>query len=325
MVVPFVSPTYWSVLPVLGLAFPVLVVACIVLALIWLTISKRRAILPLLMVVIALAFMPRYINFGAVSIAPDTFTIATYNLSNALAGYDRQKEKRASKRERLEDFLHQLRPIDIVCVQERGAFAAEVLAAVFNEHYTHSHKGKGAAILSRFPIVDQGIIDFGTVTNSCLWADLRVGDGIVRVYSTHFQSNMITMDTKRILDGEAPAKQGRGFRVRRVFKNFVANHLIRLDQGKLVKQHIASSPYPVLLCGDFNDVPMSRLYQSFADILDDSFIDRGAGLATTFAGHIPFLRIDYIWLSKTLEAHSHKVVKGSGFSDHNPVVVEVGI
>lgn len=325
MVVPFVSPTIWSVLPVLGLLFPLLLVLCLVMAVLWLAVDRRYASLPVVMVLVALFFVPRYFNLGSSSHSAATFSIATFNLSNAIAGYDREKLKRETKREKLEDFLHQLRPIDILCVQERGSFAAEVLESVFNEHYTHSHKGKGAAILSRFPMVDQGMIDFGTVTNSCLWADLQIGDDVVRVYSTHFQSNMITMDTKRILEGDPPAQQKTGLRLRRVFRNFVANHIKRLDQGKLVKQHIANSPYPVLLCGDFNDVPMSRLYQTFSDILSDSFIVKGSGLSTTFAGHIPFLRIDYVWLSATLEAHSHHVVKGSGFSDHHPVVVEVSI
>lgn len=325
---PLISPASIPALPLFGLAYPILMILATLLLIYWLFAAPKRSFLPLIMLLIGMVYSTRYFSLGGSSSGTQesVCTVATYNLSNALSGYDRIETVRETKRQLLEDYLHQLRPTDIICVQERGAFASEVLASVFNEHQLHSHKAKGTAILSRYPIVDSGIIDFGTKTNSCVWADLTIGSSTVRVYSVHLQSNMITQDTKRLMEGDAiPSKKSPLSRLRRVVGNFLTNHRKRIAQSKLIKQHVDQSPHPVIVCGDFNDTPMSTTYQTFATDLQDSFVSRGRGFASTFAGHIPFLRIDYVWASPSFDFRSHEVLKEQVYSDHYPVVVELSI
>ncbi len=79
-----------------------------------------------------------------------------------------------------------------------------------------------------------------------------------------------------------------------------------------------SSPFPILVCGDFNDLPNSYAYQKIAKGLEDSFLKKGNGIGSTFIGKIPFLRIDYI-----LHSHHFETIKinihPQELSDHKAI------
>lgn len=321
---PQIDPTYLPWLPIFGLVFPLLALGNVLLVIVWLLAKDKRVILPLLMLLLSLIYLDRFVGISDEQpiVDSDAFTIATYNMSNAVSGYDREADKRHSKRQKLEKYLHLLRPADILCVQEKGAFATDVIKSVFNEHELYSHAQKGAAILTRFPIIDRGFIDFGTITNSCLWADLVIGPDTVRVYSVHLQSNMITNDTKNVIANGDLQEEKTWQGIRRILGKFSTNHQKRIQQSHMIAEHIGSSAHPVVLCGDLNDTPMSYTYSLLTRGLADSFIERGRGLASTYADNIPLLRIDYILSSPSIEVLSHSV-KQSPYSDHYPLVVEL--
>jgi endonuclease/exonuclease/phosphatase family metal-dependent hydrolase len=73
---------------------------------------------------------------------------------------------------------------------------------------------------------------------------------------------------------------------------------MRARQAEILREHIAASPHPVIVCGDFNDTPLSYSYRLMSKGLKDSFMEKGWGLGTTYAGALPALRIDYILCSQ---------------------------
>ena len=87
---------------------------------------------------------------------------------------------------------------------------------------------------------------------------------------------------------------------------------------------IKNSPYPVVLCGDFNDTPVSYCYNVVSKSLEDSFIESGSGVGTTYIGKIPSNRIDYIFHSDQLESMEFKTHQVS-YSDHKPISCYVGL
>lgn len=322
MLAPHVEPHLFPWLPLFGLVFPFLFIANVLLVVNWLLRRSKKVLLPLSVLVVSLLYVDRFFGFASSESqsVPGMFTVATYNMGNARAGYDRDQDKRNTKRQKLEKYLDLLGPADIICIQEKGAFATDVLQSVFDEHNHYTHKDKGAAILTRYDILDQGVIDFGTKTNSCLWADLKVAEDILRVYSVHLQSNMITNDAKQVIrDGDLQQDQT-WQRIRRILRRFTTNHQTRVDQSHLIAEHIAQSPHPVLLCGDLNDTPMSYTYEVLTTGLKDSFLAQGKGLASTYADDIPFLRIDYVLAGDNVDIIAHDV-KPAPYSDHYPVVV----
>jgi endonuclease/exonuclease/phosphatase family metal-dependent hydrolase len=92
----------------------------------------------------------------------------------------------------------------------------------------------------------------------------------------------------------------------------------------MVADHIESSPYPVIICGDFNDPPSSYTYNRISSRLKDAFVEAGSGLGNTYNGIIPLLRIDYILHSPQLNSGQFRVIE-ENFSDHFPITCQLEI
>ena len=91
-----------------------------------------------------------------------------------------------------------------------------------------------------------------------------------------------------------------------------------------VKEEILKSPHPVILCGDFNDVPNSYAYQQMRSMLQDAFLQKGQGIGRTFLKIFPTLRIDYIFCPKAYEIQNFKTHQW-GMSDHNAIEASFSI
>lgn len=83
-------------------------------------------------------------------------------------------------------------------------------------------------------------------------------------------------------------------------------------------RHVNSSPYKVILAGDFNDTPVSYFYRQVTDKLYDSFTESGNGFGSTYNGIFPLLRIDYIFHGEGLHSYNH-TVHSEQLSDHYAV------
>lgn len=83
--------------------------------------------------------------------------------------------------------------------------------------------------------------------------------------------------------------------------------------------------YPVIICGDFNDVPGSYVYSTIKGKLSDAFTGKGAGLGRTYRHIFPTLRIDYIFYDNdalSIEGYKRPDV---GLSDHYPVIANFSL
>ena len=95
----------------------------------------------------------------------------------------------------------------------------------------------------------------------------------------------------------------------------------RAKQSRILAEHISQSPYPTMVCGDFNDTPVSYCYQTVSKNLTDAFVSCRRGIGQTYVGKIPLLRIDYIFHSKDIESLSFKI-HPENYSDHHPISTE---
>ena len=93
---------------------------------------------------------------------------------------------------------------------------------------------------------------------------------------------------------------------------------IRARQARTVAAHIRRCPYPVIVCGDFNDTPLSYTYHVLGKQLQDAFAEAGFGLSNTYNGLLPSFRIDYILYSSHFKAVSYSCDR-IDLSDHFPV------
>ena len=181
------------------------------------------------------------------------------------------------------------------------------------------HKNFGLATFSYYPIVNTGEIHFEPIhANSGIFTDVLFQGDTIRIFNIHLESVRFSKyDHQLISDYLDPgSSQGSGSRV--ILSKLKNAFSKRSEQARIIADYIHRSPHPVIVCGDFNDTPASYSYKIIANQLNDSFLEIGHGVGSTYAGSLPFLRIDYILHSEQLEPFRFEIRKVN-FSDHYPV------
>ena len=95
---------------------------------------------------------------------------------------------------------------------------------------------------------------------------------------------------------------------------------IRAPQADTIAHEITASPHPyIIVCGDFNDTPISYTHRTIAQDLDDAFTQSGRGLGISYNQNRFYFRIDNILTSKNLRAYNCTVDRSIKESDHYPI------
>ncbi len=324
-VAPYINPALFRWFAFFGTAFPWLLFANLLLILIWGARLHRFALYHIGILFFGWHYVTGFIgmNIGTDHVPENTLTVATHNLGGLFRGIHLSDEEWAQIYSDYVGFLKKNGDPDILCTQETGRKFYKSLATKMGYPHTFDLNRGGTAIMSRFPVLRGGQVPFGQPENGSIWADLKIGKRIVRVYNVHLQSNKVTNDTKRVID-EPDLKNEETWReINKVLRKVGGATSLRAGQATKLRDLIAASPYPVILCGDFNDTPNSFVYDQVAEGMTDTFREKGFGFGTTFAGAVPLLRIDYILTDPALIPYSCQILHG-GVSDHNAVVAQLG-
>ena len=91
----------------------------------------------------------------------------------------------------------------------------------------------------------------------------------------------------------------------RIALKLARGYQFRSQQVEIVRNQLDSSTYPVIICGDFNDVPNSYTYFRIKGDRKDAFTQAGRGIGRTFWNIAPTLRIDYIMTDKRFEVEQY--------------------
>ena len=157
-----------------------------------------------------------------------------------------------------------------------------------------------------------------------VWVDLLVGDDTIRIFNNHLHSTAITVhDDKYLSEHQFLTDTAGGAKIKNIFRRFRDNSMLRAAQADTIARAIAATPGCKIVCGDFNDTPMSYTYRVMAQDLDDAFRASGKGYSYTFRGFMDVLRIDYVLYSEDLECLDYQVLYDVDLSDHYPVVVRL--
>ena len=321
---PLVNPAKVWHLTFLGLAYPVLLMGNIAFVIFWALQKKRYFLFSLACIVVGLGYFTSFFGFHFFKSSQkkeDEITVMTYNVAGFRNLHSDDEARKTEILTTLGQLAKKYGQPEILCVQEGTQDrVTDLLRKAFG--YTHHFKFKGTSIFSKFPFVKEDIVPFESVGNSCIWADLKTPDGIVRVYSIHLQSNSLTYTANKIATNGDLRKKQTWRDIRFVMKQYKRAVAIRAEQANAVKNHMAKSPYPVILCGDFNDPPVSYVYRLLSEGLQDGFREKGAGISSTFNGKLPALRIDHILAGPKFKIKDYRVPSVE-LSDHFPVLVRI--
>lgn len=279
--------------------------------------------IPLLALLPSLFFVGEYVGFHHQEPDASQLRMVSYNVGRFQLNRGEQMEEK----ECLDSLMNSLRAQhpDVICLQEFLVDALEDIPALCRRWFPGfdcayfafpgSKTKAGNVIVSRYPIGEKSSITFDGTTNLVLYADIRFPERVIRIYNCHLQSYSISLPglIKSADEGEEYILQT-GKKMRRSI-------LLRPRQVDEILKNITACPLENIVCGDFNDTPMSHTYQSLRKGHDDSFVQSGRGAAATYYYLWPLLRIDYILQGSSMRAVSHRSPRWK-WSDHYPVIVD---
>ena len=331
----YISPERWWLPGFFGLTYPVWLIANMVFILFWFLVHKRQIWLSILSLIVAWPAMVHSFAFHPFEKQDleNGIKIMTYNVRN----FDLYNwQSNLENREKILQMLEGEMP-DILCLQEyytelSGKFEnlqtlKKRLELPYHAmHHTFSisaEKHFGQVIFSRYPILSRGIIEFPeSPNNACIFADLLIPGDTIRVFNVHLQSIQLGTEGETAVEEMIYKQRTDWQRSKYVFSKLRRGFVQRAGQARILRAAILSSPYKVLLCGDFNDTPASYTYAQLSGELQDAFLKKSFGIGSTFAGNIPALRIDYIFTDPDFHIAGFKRIRHA-VSDHYPLLCTI--
>lgn len=230
-------------------------------------------------------------------------------------------------KEAIVDTIYSIRP-NILCVQEYKSDSSFVWERLGNK-YTSTASGYAdfsCEIFTNQKIIRQGLIDSLPRFNA-IWADILCNKDTLRVVNLHLKSTAISAQDIEFVQGHKyVVDSARSSKIRSITDKLVENNIYRSAQARKVREFIdASAGMNLIVCGDFNDVPLSYTYKTISEPLTDSFMEAGNGYRYTFNGFFRLLPIDYILTSESIEVISSEVDYTVTLSDHYPMVARLKI
>lgn len=335
-----IDPRVTSLFAFAGLVYQIIYLVNVATMMWWVVRWRRWFILSLAMVLVGYGHIGLFYRSDVkaklpeVERAKEDIVVASFNACN----FNKPKGSDKSAYEIVADWLNE-EGVSLVCIQESYFYTTAKLEEFkqmcrkmnyslfvnsIPERYD-STSGGGFTILSSYPIVRHGVADKDDNNVNAVWADVKIGRDTIRVINAHLQSTGIdieerteTLTTHIIDDTMARAK------LSKVAHKMVDNYRQRSTEADNVAMAVAASPHPVVVCGDFNDPPVSYTYRTIRGRrLADSFVEGGRGPEFTFKGLYNLFRIDYILPEEdgfeVKEYSSHDL----GCSDHKAVRVRL--
>ncbi len=325
---PFISPEWFWPVAILGLLFPWLVLAHIGMIVIWLLRQKRYFLYSLATLVLGSGHLAAYIGtHGSPTQAEQqaAFRVVSYNVR---AFYSFEDKVGKIPLDQLKDVIRDLNA-DILCLQEfpnsekAGKKISEIIRSAGKYEYSHWEKGHNQAVFSRFPLENARYFDLKDQKSLQPQAiNVTIGDKRYSLYNVHLHSNQITTLADQVSEhGDLNSKET-WVQVKGMFGRYRYTTQLRARQSRLLVAEVQKATNPVLICGDFNDTPLSYAYRQVSQGRQDCFRAAGKGLGITYGGKIPSLRIDYIFVPDDAVVYGSEVLRLT-YSDHYPVVATV--
>ncbi|MBA9075848.1 endonuclease/exonuclease/phosphatase family protein [Rufibacter quisquiliarum] len=335
----FINPAVFWPASLIALAYPILLLVNLLFVLYWLLVKSRALFISLLAVLVSFDNLQTQIQLNLFQTEVPAKSEKVRVLSFNARLFDLYEWTGNPKtRDKIFKVLQEELP-DIICFQEfytsskpnRNNLDTLVQLQRANNHhvaYTETLRGTdhwGIATFSKYPILKKGNILFNEETNNlCIYSDLKIGQDTVRVYNVHFQSNRFKREDYEFL-GNPNAQPTRDDKIaasRNIIRRLQVGAVKRARQVEVVARHIQGSPYPVIVCGDFNDPPASFTYNKISKGLEDAFVESGWGLGNTFNGLFSILRIDYLLHDPRLVGTGYRAIR-QNLSDHYPIVTDL--
>lgn len=322
-----IHPDNFPRLSILGTFFPVVLLCDLSFILIWLFISYKRVWIPLVGLLPCLGYILDYFPLNLSTETPsDCIKLVTWNTCN----YGTMIEDKDEGKRMTVEYIKNC-DADIICLQEsggKGTIIEDGYKEMENAGYIRDEH-HGNILLTRFPILEMDTFTYethrekGITGNSSKWYKLQYGNDTILLVNNHLESNRLKPEVKE--EYVANLDEPEYVRIKRsgrtIGSRLSTSNAIRGPQAdslvSFVKQHKGMH---ILMCGDFNDTPISYTYQHLNSELQNAYRQSGKGIGISYNQRGFWVRIDHLFVSSNWQTYNTHIDNTINSSDHYPLV-----
>jgi len=346
--VPFINPGKSWFIAMQGLVFPLLFFVLLGFMIYWLIRRSKWVFICIIPLVLSWQQLSVLYSFHAakeiiVAKEAETLRVLSWNLSSWGVSNKINKNK-TSFRNEMTEFIKQTNA-DVLCFQEFAFprilnYKDSIIPGLKKLGYQYFHfvkakdeifpnkpePIKGVIILSKYPFVDTARFEYGIndFAEPLIYADIKINSQTVRIFTTHLESVRFEYNDYYALRRLKNPSKKNIQQSRVTFSKLKYAYTRRAAQADLMHDKIKESPYPVIVAGDFNDIPNSYTYFTIKGNLQDAFLKKGAGFGRTFRYITPAMRIDYILADKKFDITWFSKMD-LPYSDHYPIIADISL
>ena len=340
--VPFINTGIYWIAALAGLVFPLLVLALGLFILIWIIFKSKWLWVSLVTLLLGVQQIAAVISFHfrkefSLQKSENTLRVMHWNIRN----WGNEEAKQDFGERTFVPYMMDLieeKNADVLCFSEytdkkNARHTNSHISALAKVGYpyhlfaptdTSVNSLQGVAIFSKYPIIHSQVFSYGRHASAehLIYTDITVGEDTFRIFTTHLQSVHFERSDYRSLSRLKSARDPGYHESRSLVSKLKNGYWYRYLQAQIVKQKISESPYPVIITGDFNDVPNSNTYFTIKGNLQDAFLKKGSWIGRTFRLISPTLRIDYILADKKFKVTQFDIMHVR-YSDHYPIIADL--
>lgn len=329
-----VSPLKTNLFSYLGLGFGGILFINILYLFLWILFSKwKLAFISLLSLGLCYkpitTFFP--VNIIKKKVPESSIKILTYNVQ----GFINERSKKA-KNNPLLSYVAEI-DADIVCMQEYMVSKTgqsiktqrdinKILTQYKYKSVTPLKSSSksltyGLACFSKYPIEKTTEIVFDSSYNGAAIYTININGSKYAVVNVHLESNSITAEDKKLYSDFIQNTDGTNLEnVTTSIRNKLGRaYRIRTTQVKKIKSALQEMDVEgAIICGDFNDTPISYTYAQMKEGMTDSFVTSGFGPGISYNEDFFLFRIDNIMHSPNIKSYRAKIDRVP-YSDHYPL------
>lgn len=333
-----VVPSKLTFIAYLGLVFPIILFINIAYLILWVVSFRWKYAIVQLVVILACwqpitACFPIHFKTPKSELPENKIKVLTYNVR----GFNWLTGTKARQNPIFEYVANS--NADIVCFQEfavatsknKNNIISEQEVAQIMKDYPYksiiqlgkarkAHK-YGLACYSKFPILETRKVPIESTYNGSVIYTLEIQGKKVTLVVNHLESNRLTTEDKKLYKDFLKTRDRESFdeMAATLQERLGSAYLVREEQVNMIRSFMdKQETAATIVCGDFNDPPMSYSYHKIKGDLIDSYANTGLGQGITYHENYFFVRIDFIMHSRAFDSYNTTVghVK---YSDHYPL------
>ncbi|MGN0033353.1 MAG: endonuclease/exonuclease/phosphatase family protein [Candidatus Limimorpha sp.] len=326
---PLIAPDKFVWFSFFGLAFwPLLIFNILMFVILFLLKSRRAVFISLIAIAVSIPGFKKSYSAKKSNTDEGNIKIMTYNIAMFHSITDKSKSVELVENDIIE-IINSQNP-DIVCLQESRHWndekACRFCEKINCKYFFYNANSGTEIIFSKYPLEDDAFTDAFNKINYGV-AKLVKGGSVGKFYleCVHLKSFMINNDEiayvtdarKYIENSETVGKS--------LMNKLILGFKNRTSESEFIVENLPDKDKPLIICGDFNDTPLSFTYHRMSDSgMTDAFLKAGSGIGKTYCGKLPLLRIDYFWTNDLIVPMTFETLKFKQ-SDHYPVVMSFNV